>query len=135
GKEEGVLAGAALAIAKPDPPQPLGTRTVEAAVEDQRLAVRVLELTQEAAGLQLKDVDTAVAEVADQQVAAELAEAVRGDRHAPGRIERGQGAARCRPRGEALEEVAAGVELIDEAVAGTFDVVVLFGVLLGVSNE
>ena len=61
---------------------------------------------------------------------------VRGDGHAPGRVERGDGPARDRRAGgEPLDEMAARVELVDEAVADARDVVVLVGVLQGIGDE
>jgi hypothetical protein len=57
-------------------PESLGAGALEAAEEDQRLAVGVRELAQDAAALQAEGVNMAVAEVAHQQGAAELAEAL-----------------------------------------------------------
>ena len=55
-----------------------------------------------------KRVHVSVAEVADEQVAAECAEAGRGERHPPRRVQRSH------PR-DARDEPAAEVELVDEA--------------------
>ena len=60
---------------------------LEPAVEDQGLALGVGELAEELAGLQVERVDVAVAEVADQQVVAELPEVVRGDGNPVRRVE------------------------------------------------
>src|SRR5262249_28727965 len=79
--------------------------------------------------------DVAVAEVADQQVTAEIAEPGRSDCHAERRVECGDGSAGGGPRGQAHQEVAAGVELVDETVARAGHVVVLFGILLGQGDE
>src|SRR5262249_2716616 len=73
-------------------------------------------------------VDVAVAEVADEQVAGERAEAGRGQGDAPGRVEHPA-------RGHALEQAAAGVEDVDEALAHAGDgAAVAGGVLLGVGD-
>src|SRR5205807_7718849 len=104
-------------------------------LEDQRLAVGVLELAEELTGLRVKGANVAVAEVADQQVAAEVAEAGRREGGADGRVERGECPSRGRPRGKTLQEVPAGVELVDEAVAWPGHIVVLGGILFGVGDE
>src|SRR5690349_10601651 len=54
--------------------------------------------------------DAAVAEIADQEIAGETAEPVRGDGESPGRVERTM-------RRDALDQVAVEVELVDEAMA------------------
>ncbi len=69
-------------------------------------------------------VDAAVAEVADEDVAAEGAEGGRRERHRPGRVE-------LAAADEPLQQVAVGREDVDEAVAGPCVVVVLAGALLG----
>jgi hypothetical protein len=55
-------------------------------------------------------------------------EAVWGDRHPPSRIGLGQGDAHCRPRRESRKKVTTGDELIDKAVAETFNIIVLCGI-------
>src|SRR5207244_5091206 len=73
-------------------------------------------------------VDLAVPEVPDQQVAAEPPEVARGERKAPWRIE--LAAARDAP-----EQLAVGVEHVDESEAPTGDVVLALAVLLGERHE
>src|SRR6266849_1510431 len=97
------------------------------AVDRQRLAVAAVELVDEVPAL-VEGVDPAVAEIADQDVAAEAAEGEGGARHGPGRIE-------VPVAGEAPQQVAVGVEHIDEAAARAGDVVVLLRVLLGIGHE
>jgi len=75
----------------------------------------------------VEGVDVAVAEVADQNVIAEVAEAVGRLHNTPGRIERASG-------GESLHQCAVGGENIDETIAGPVDRVVLGGVLHGVGD-
>src|SRR6266516_3596331 len=88
-------------------------------------AVGVPQGAAEGAGGRVVGVDAPVAEVADQQIAAEGAEAAAG-RHlkAPGRV---QDATRGDPR----EEVAAGVEGVDEAEARPVDLILVPRALLG----
>src|SRR5262249_30871237 len=74
------------------------------------------------------DVDVAVAEVANEYVPAELAEAGWRHRRADRRVEQSA-------RGEAADEVAVGIELVDKAVAHAGAVVLPVGGLLGVSDE
>src|SRR5262249_52771481 len=79
-------------------------------------------------GLPLVRVDLPVAEVADQQVAADAAEHRRRHRHAPRRIERALA-------GHAAEQVSAGVEHVDEAEPRARYVEPLRLVLLRVGDE
>src|SRR5260370_39855000 len=65
-------------IADPQAPQP---------VDHDRLSVGIGQLAEEIAGAGVERVDVAVAEIADQYVAAKPAEARRSQRHAPRRIE------------------------------------------------
>ena len=77
---------------------------------------------------ELEGIDPAVAEVSDQQVATELPEVAGCHGNAPGRVERPS-------RRDPLEQVAAGVEDVNEAETLACDVIVLGGVLLGVGDE
>ena len=81
-----------------------------------------------AAGPPPESVDPAVAEVADQQVAAEATEGARCTSDAPGRI---QLAAASDPG----EQPAVAVEGIDEAEPRPVDVVLAFRVLLSEGDE
>src|SRR4029450_12868398 len=73
-------------------------------------------------------VDPAVAEVPDEQVAAELAEGRRRHRHPP----RGVEIAECR---DASHEVAVEVELVDDAKTLAVELLLAARVLLGVGHE
>ncbi|HWP33028.1 MAG TPA: hypothetical protein VNL97_04700, partial [Solirubrobacterales bacterium] len=83
-------------------------------------AERALEL----AARRVVGVDAAVAEVADQDVAAEGAEGRRGECHGPGGVEHSAA-------DEPLEQVTVRGEDVYEPVAGVRDVVVLARALLG----
>src|SRR6266853_138346 len=83
-----------------------------------------LELPAEGPGAQAEGVDAAVAEIADQQLAGEIAEAGRGGRQPPGRI---QGAA----GGDSPEQVPIQVIGIDKSEAWTGLVIVLVRLLHG----
>src|SRR6266478_5085247 len=72
--------------------------------------------------------DTPVAEVTDENIAAESAEGVRGARLAPRRIER-------TPRGEAPQQVTVGIEHVDETVTFACDIVVLLCILQRVRHK
>ena len=67
--------------------------------------------------LEVERMDAAVAEVTDQQVLAEASEAVGRPRNPPRRIEHSAG-------GNAADEVAGEIELIDEPVPGPRNVVI-----------
>src|SRR2546421_5649379 len=86
------------------------------AVNSDRAAARPAELALELAGRRVIGVDPAVAEVADQDVAAEGAEGRRRQGHRPGRVEL---SAADKP----LEQVAVRCEDVDESVAGAGSVV------------
>src|SRR5215469_13041520 len=86
------------------------------------MAARVTEGPEERTGVDVIGVDLAVAEVADEEGAGELAEASRRDGQTPGRV---QGAARDQPP----FQVALEVEHVDEAVPRPFLVVVPAGLL------
>src|SRR5207237_10641870 len=90
-------------------PQPVGDDGLAVLVGDRALEV-------EAAALMLEGVDAPVAEVADEQIAAEAAERVRRDGQATGRVQRPA-------RRDAADEAAVAIELVDEAVTGAGDVV------------
>jgi hypothetical protein len=72
--------------------------------------------------------DAAVAEIADEQVPAELAEVVGGERDAPGRVQLSS----C---GDAPEEVPIRIESADEAETLTGNIVVSILVLFRVGHE
>src|SRR4029077_11838043 len=76
----------------------------------------------------LVGIDPAVAEIADQELVAVPPEVTRRQGDGPWGVERP-------PRRDSPEQVAAGVEDVDEAAAPARDVVVLFGVLLGIGDE
>src|SRR4029077_5089748 len=78
----------------------------------------------EVTGRAIVGIDAPVAEVADQDVAAEGAEGRRRQGHSPGRVE---------PAfpDEPLEQVPIGTEDVNESVARTRQVVVLIRLLLG----
>src|SRR5882762_11664076 len=112
----------------------IGTRRFPAAegqgpqsVDHQWLAIGAFQFIDETAVL-VKYVDPAVAEVADEDVAAESAEGIRRTRDAPRRIERPA-------TDQAPQQMAVGIEHIDKAVTLACHVVVLFSVLLRVSDE
>src|SRR5438105_8327613 len=71
---------------------------------------------------EVEGVDRAVAEVADEQVAAERPEACRGQRETPRRVQ-------APARGDPPEQRARGVVRIDEAMASAGHVIVRGGVL------
>src|SRR5262249_45706510 len=79
-------------------------------------------------GLPLVGVDLPVAEVADEKVAADVAEHRRRHRHAPRRVERALA-------GHTAEQVSAGVEHVDEAEPRARNVEPLRLVLLRVGDE
>src|SRR5207244_8960925 len=78
--------------------------------------------------LPLEGRDLAVAEVADEEIAAEAAEARRSEREAPRRVQLPVGR-------HPAEQRAARVELVDEAETLAGDVVVAVGVLLRIGHE
>ena len=77
---------------------------------------------------ELEGVDPAIAEIADQELVADSPEVARCQGDAPWRVQRAS-------RRDPLEQIAAGVEDVDEAAAPARGVVVLVGVLLGVGDE
>ena len=81
------------------------------------------ELTEVLAGRRVVGVDPPVAEVADEDVAAERAERRRRHRHGPRRVE-------PVAADEPLEQVAVRAEHVDEPIAGTGGVIVLRRILL-----
>src|SRR6185295_9297857 len=84
-------------------------------------------MAEEIARRRIKRVNGAVAEIADQQFAAELTERGRRHRNCPRRIQR-------TGRGESFLQCAVGLEDIDITVAVARNVVFPFVVLLGVSD-
>jgi hypothetical protein len=77
------------------------------------LAGGVGELAEEGEGCGVVDVDKAVAEVADEEVAAEDTESGGGDGYSPGRVEVAAGDG-------ARDEVAVEIEYVDDAVTGPY---------------
>src|SRR5438105_11008479 len=75
----------------------------------------------------IESVNPAIAKIADQEVAPELAESRRRERHAPRGIQRSV-------RGKTAEQVAVRVELINKSISRARDVIVPVGVLQRVSN-
>src|SRR6476619_7017540 len=105
GEEKGVRGTGSVAVAELERPQPLDhhrvtVSTLQAALEVERTA-----------RLRLEGVDHAVAEVADQQVAAELAEVVGSPRDPPRRVERTCGS-------DPLEQLPRPAVHVDEPEAG-----------------
>src|SRR5579872_4873673 len=96
-------------------------------IDRDRLAIPAAQLAEELATV-AERVDPPVAEVADQDRAAEPAEAERRAREAPRRVERPT-------RREPPDQLAAGGEHVDEAQPGPGDVVLLLLVLLGERHE
>jgi hypothetical protein len=97
------------------------------AVDSQWIAVRILQLIDERAVI-VEDIDSAIAEVANQDFAAEAAECKRCARDSPGRVERPSA-------GEAAQQVAVCIEYIDESVTVACNIVVLLIVLLRIGDE
>src|SRR5439155_15184701 len=87
------------------------------AVERECVAGCILEKTLRVSRAAVEGHDVPAPEVSHQQRATESPEAPRGKRHAPGRVEDGQLAARRRARREPPEETTLGVEDVDEPVA------------------
>src|SRR5436190_12901861 len=87
-----------------------------------------LERAEELAALRVEGVDLPVAEVADEQVTARGAEALRRLHDSPRGIERAA-------RGEPAQQVPPLVEDVDEAVVGARDVVLGVRVLLRVADH
>src|ERR1700733_8982620 len=96
-------------------------------VNHQCLAIGAVQLIDEMP-LPVEYVDPAVAEVADEDVAAESAEGIRGTRDAPRRIERPT-------TDEAPQQVAISIEHVDKPVSLAWHVVVLLRVLHRVRHE
>src|SRR2546430_17729104 len=88
------------------------------AVNSDRAAARAAELALELAGRRVIGIDPAVAEVADQDVAAEGPEGRRGKRHRPRGVE-------LSSADEPLEQVAVRSEHVDESVTGLGGVILL----------
>src|SRR5262249_38762373 len=107
-----------LAAAQGQCPQP---------VDNDRLAVAVSECTPEIP-VRIECIYLPIAEIADEDIAAESTKGERSPRNTPRRIQ--WSAAR-----EALEQISIGVVDVDEAIARTSYVVVLFRVLEGIGDE
>src|SRR4051812_46811044 len=116
GREEQRVGRADRAVPEPQGPQ---------AVDLDRPIVLTPQLTAVMARSGIVCMDTAAAEVADQKVAADLAEGCRRNGHSPRRIEL-VGVV------EPAEQVAARVEYVDETVAAAGHVILGIGVLLGI---
>src|SRR5579863_8997698 len=95
-------------------------------VDGDRLAIRAFELIDELAARRV-DIDAAVAEIADENVAAEMAEARRRHGETPRRVER-------TVLGKARQQIPVGVEDIDEAGTRAGDAVMLVGALLRIGD-
>ena len=116
----------------------VGWPTIEAAIAEPQcpetvnrdpLAIGTSELAVEVEVITLLPIciDTAITKVAHKQIIAEAAEIRRGEDQPPGRVE-------LTVRSHALEEVAVGIEDINEAVALACDVIVLVGILFGIGD-
>ena len=77
--------------------------------------------------VRIVDVDVSVAEIADEQIVAEVAEVGGRLHHAPGGVE-------LALRHEALLQLAIGGVDVDEAEAGALDIVFGVGILLGIAD-
>src|SRR5437016_6059239 len=97
-------------------------------VDLDRMAGAGAEHADQLASVRVEGVDMAIAEIADQEIAGEAPEALRRDRQPPGRIQHVM-------RGEALDEIAAEIELVDEAMAGAVHVVLALGIAEGEGDE
>src|SRR2546425_3784637 len=109
-------------VPEADTPEPVDSERL--AVLPAKLAL-VLEL---AVLLRLEDVDPAVAEVADEQVTARLAEVGRGHGETPRRIQ-------LPVLRHACEQRTTGPVLVDNAEPVAVDLVLSVGVLLGIRDE
>src|SRR5258708_9241481 len=106
-------------MADPEAPQP---------VDHDGLYVGIGQLAEEIAGAGVERVDVAVAEIADQYVAAKLAEGRRSQHHAPRRIE-------LFTLGELHLHVTAEVKGVHEAAAVAGKVVMLCLILPGIGDK
>ena len=96
-------------------------------INDNGVAFLVGELTQEGAGIGIECVDVAIAEIADQQIMAELAKRTACESQAPRRVQ----LTVCY---QPLDEMAVGIEDIDDPMAGTRDVTILLCILFGIRD-
>src|SRR6516162_2655957 len=96
-------------------------------VDGDRLPLEVAHRT-EKISVRVERIDPSVAEIPDENVAAESSESIGCARNAPRRIQRPTGS-------EALEQIPASVKHVDKAVARPRDVVMLCCVLLRVGDE
>jgi hypothetical protein len=96
-------------------------------VDSQWIAELILQLIDERAVI-VEDIDSTIAEVANENLAAEAAERKRCARDTPWRVERPSA---CK----ATQQVAVGIEYVDESTTAACIVVVLLFVLLCVGDE
>src|SRR2546425_3567755 len=108
------------AIAEPQCPETVNRDPL--AIGTSELAVEVEAIT-----LLLICIDTAITKVAHKQIIAESAEIPRGEGQPPGRVE-------FVARSDAPNEVALGIEDIDETVALARYIIALGGVLFGIGD-
>ncbi len=96
-------------------------------INDNRVAFLVAELTQEGAGIGIERVDVSIAEISHQQVMAELAKGTTCESQAPRRVQ----LTVCY---QSLDEMAIGIENIDEPMTSTRDVTILLCILFGIRD-
>ncbi|MGF6853689.1 hypothetical protein OKW29_002576 [Paraburkholderia sp. CI3] len=96
-------------------------------VDSQWIAELILQLIDERAVI-VEDIDSTIAEVANENLAAEAAERKRCARDTPRRVERPSA---CK----ATQQVVVGIEYVDESTTAGCIVVVLLFVLLRVGDE
>src|SRR6266700_7321351 len=96
-------------------------------VDDDRAPVLLPQLAETRTGVRVVDVDVTVAEVPDQQVAAELTESGRCQREPPWRVQRATG-------DQTLDQSAVVGEDIHETVTRPGHVIMQNGILLGVGD-
>src|SRR5919109_645970 len=118
GKKEHVRRLLGDAVAEADPPQ---------AIDGEQPPVRTPQPPEETAGREVEGIDPPIAEVAHEQAITEAAEVRRGQREAPGRIQRAAG---C----EALDKAPVGIEDVDQAKPFARHVIFLVLILLGISD-
>src|SRR5262249_46312161 len=94
------------------------------AVNRNRIAIAISEWAEGGTGDGIEGINASIAEIANQQIIAELAEIGGSQGQAPGRIER-------KTRNETLRQGPVGVEDIDEPIACAFYVIMMGRVLQG----
>src|SRR5262249_52301785 len=87
-------------------------------VDDQRLSIRRLQLSLEFSGLRIERVDRPVAEIADENVIAELSEALRRERDSPRRVE-------VLLAVQARQQDAIGIENTDKTEPGSVRLIIV----------